>query len=364
MDLIGQHKETLDTPALIVDLDVLQRNINKMVETIILKAKVGWRPHTKGMKIPELAKLCLDSGALGITCAKLSEAEVMANSGIRDILVANQIVGKTKIDRLVKNCKHSDIMVCVDNIENVKEINHFAKSKKVKPRLLVEVDVGMCRAGVLPGDPAVHLAKQINALDHVRFAGLQTWEAHALKIKDANKKRRTINSALELLIQTARQIRKMGISVDIISCGGTGTYWISAFKSGVTEIEAGGGIFCDIRYRKDFGVEHEYSLKVLSTVTSRPNVNRIICDAGFKTFGSYATEPEVVGFDSPKSLKLSAEHGTITFNKPNNFPKIGEKIEFIPGYSDSIVFLHDYMYGIRNNRIEKIWPILGRGKLH
>ena len=118
----------------------------------------------------------------------------------------------------------------------------------------------------------------------------------------------------------------MGISVEIISCGGTGTYWISAFKSGVTEIEAGGGIFCDIRCRKDFGVQHEYSLKVLSTVTSAPNENRIICDAGFKTFGSYANEPELVGFGSPKSLNLSAEHGTVFLNKPNKFPNIGERI--------------------------------------
>ncbi len=361
--LVGQPREALDTPALMVDLDVLQRNIDRMTATIIREAKVGWRPHTKAMKTPALANLCLEAGAHGITCAKLGEAEVMAAAGIRDILVANQIVGPTKIDRLVKVCRQADVMVCVDQFENVREIDRAAEAGGVRPRVLIEVDVGMQRAGVLPGEPAVSLARRIARLRHVRFAGLQTWEAHALFEPDMGKKKRMIEESLGKLTDTAQAIRDSGIPVEIVSCGGTGTYWISAFVPGVTEIEAGGGIYCDISYRRQFGVEHEFALTILSTVTSRPQPSRIICDAGFKTMGRVDAAPEVLGGIDAKEFVMSAEHGIIRLAEPGESPRVGDKIEIIPGYSDSTVFLHDVLYGIRSGRVETVWPLVGRGKL-
>ena len=361
--LVGQPREALDTPALMVDLDVLQRNIDRMTGTIIRDAKVGWRPHTKAMKTPALANLCLEAGAHGITCAKLGEAEVMADAGIRDILVANQIVGPTKIGRLVNVCRQADVMVCVDQYDNVQEIDHAAEARGVRPRILIEVDVGMGRCGVLPGEPAVSLARRIARLRHVRFAGLQTWEAHALFEPDMGKKKRMIEEALGRLTDTARAIRDSGIPVEIVSCGGTGTYWISAFVPGVTEIEAGGGIYCDISYRRQFGVEHEFALTILATVTSRPHPSRIICDAGFKTMGRVAVDPEVVQGIDAKEFVMSAEHGIIRLAGPSETPRVGDKIEIIPGYSDSTVFLHDILYGIRSGRVETVWPLVGRGKL-
>ncbi len=361
--LVGQPREALDTPALMVDLDVLQRNIDRMTGTIIRDAKVGWRPHTKAMKTPALAKLCLEAGAHGITCAKLGEAEVMADVGIRDILVANQIAGPTKIDRLVDVCRRADVMVCVDQFENVREIDRAAAARGVRPRVLIEVDVGMQRAGVLPGDPSISLARRIARLRHVRFAGLQTWEAHALFEPDMGKKKRMIEEALGKLTGTAQAIRDSGIPVEIVSCGGTGTYWISAFVPGVTEIEAGGGIYCDISYRRQFGVEHEFALTILSTVTSRPHPSRIICDAGFKTMGRVDADPEVLGGIHAKEFVMSAEHGIIRLAEPGESPRVGDKIEIIPGYSDSTVFLHDVLYGIRSGRVETAWPLVGRGKL-
>ena len=359
--LIGQPKETLDTPALLVDLDVLQNNIERMAETIIRKAGVGWRPHTKAMKTPALAHLCLQAGAHGITCAKLGEAEVMAAAGIRDILIANQIVGTTKIERLVRLCRQADVMVCVDHIDNARAINSAAQRVGVRPRVLIEVDVGMQRAGVPPG-AALKLARQLSELENIRLAGLQTWESHALSAH-GEEKQRLIAQALTTLTDTAEQIRTAGIPLEIISCGGTGTYWISAFQPGITEIEAGGGIFCDAHYRHHFGVDHEYALSVLATVTSRPTPNRIICDAGFKTMGGTHGEPELQGFGEVASFKLSAEHGTITLKQASTAPRLGDKIEIIPGYSDSTVFLHDYLYGVRNGRIDTVWPLLARGKL-
>lgn len=361
--LIGIPKEALDTPVLLVELDVLERNINQMAKTIIREAGVGWRPHTKAMKTPALAHLCLEAGAHGVTCAKLGEAEIMASAGIWDILVANQIVGKTKIDRLVNVCRQSDVMVCVDDIANVRAIDEAARAKGVRPRVLIEVNVGMERAGVLPGEPTLALAKQIVGLENIRFAGLQTWESHVLGAADVVEKRKMVVESLETLIQTADAIRETGIPVEIVSCGGTGTYWMSAFVPGVTEIEAGGGIYCDITYRHEFGVNHDYALTVLSTVTSRPTETRIICDAGFKTLSGHDNVPELLGHGDVDSFVLSAEHGIITLVEPSGSPEAGDKIKIVPGYSDSTVFLHDAIYGIRGDRVEAVWPLLGRGKL-
>lgn len=361
--LVGQPRQALDTPALMVDLDILQRNIDRMTGTIIRDAEVGWRPHTKAMKTPHLVNLCLEAGAHGITCAKLGEAEVMAGAGIRDILVANQIAGPAKIDRLVDVCRRADVMVCVDQFENVQAIDRAAAAKGVRPRVLIEVDVGMERAGVPPGEPSVSLARRIARLRHVRFAGLQTWEAHALFEPDMARKKRMIEEALGKLTDTAQAIRDSGIPVEIVSCGGTGTYWISAFVPGITEIEAGGGIYCDISYRRQFGVEHEFALTILSTVTSRPHPSRIICDAGFKTMGRVDADPEVLGGIDAKEFVMSAEHGIIRLAEPSELPRVADKIEIIPGYSDSTVFLHDVLYGIREGRVETVWPLVGRGKL-
>ena len=360
---IGARKEALDTPVLLVDLDVLERNILKMSTTIVSEAGVGWRPHTKAMKNPDLARLCLDAGAHGVTCAKLSEAEVMADGGITDILVANEIVGAKKIARLVNLCKRADIMVCVDHVDNAQHIDRAARAAGVRPRVLVEVDVGMGRAGVQPGAAAVELASEVSRLGNIRFAGLQTWESHTLKISDSAEKKREVLAALAQLNDTAERIRSMGLPVDILSCGGSGTYWISAFAPGITEIEAGGGIYGCVRYRKDFGVQVEPALTVLSTVTSRPAADRIICDAGFKAAGKGAPDPELMGIGIPYSVSFSAEHGVITLSQEVPQPGVGDTIEFVPGYSDAVIFLHDYLYGVRDGFVETVWPIIGRGKL-
>ncbi len=363
LGLIGQPVEALDTPALLVNLDVMDGNIERMAGTILREAGVGWRPHTKGMKSPALAHKLLQAGAHGVTCAKLGEAEVMAYAGVRDILIANQIVGSQKIARLVNLRRHSDVMVLVDSEENVEELDAAARDKGVRLRVLIEVNVGMNRAGVEPGESTLALARKIVSCQGLHLAGLQTWESHALKFTDADEKRRVVFEALEKLTDTAQQCRDEGIPMDIISCGGTGTYWMSAFAPGITEIEAGGGIYCDRRYRHAFGVEHEFALTVLATVTSRPAPARIICDAGKKTMSNDPDDPMPIGIEGVEELSLSAEHGTIVLSAPSATPRVGDKIEFIAGYSDTTVVLHDELYGIRDGKVETIWPLLGRGRL-
>ena len=361
--IIGQPKEALDTPVLLVDLDVLEGNITRMSETILNQAGVGWRPHTKGMKTPALAHKLLAAGAHGVTCAKLAEAEVMATCGVGDILVANQVVTPQKIQRLVNLRRHADVMVAVDNPENVAAIDQAARAKGVAVRLLVEVDVGMKRAGVAPGEPALALARQIAAAEGVAFAGLMTWEAMALRIKDPDEKQQVILAALKALTDTAEQCREEGIAVDIVSCGGTGTYWISAFAPGITEVQAGGGIMCDRVYTEQFGVEHPYALTVRASVTSRPTPTRIITDAGKKTMSADAAPPEPVGLPPVEDLFFAAEHGRINLVEPSHRPKVGDAIEYIVGYSDTTVCLHDQIYGIRNGMVEAVWPLWGRGRL-
>ena len=361
--LIGCRKEDLDTPALLVDLPTLERNTRKMADTIIQQAGVHWRPHAKGMKTPALAHRLLEAGAIGITCAKLGEAEVMAAGGVRDILVANQIVGPRKIARLVNLRNHADVMICVDDENNIREIDLAASEKGVRIRVLIEIDVGMNRAGVAPGEPVLSLARTIAVCPGLQFSGLMTWEAHTLAIEDIDEKRRLITESLSKLTDSADLCRRNGFQVDILSCGGTGTYWISAFHPGITEIEAGGGIFGDIRYRNVFGVKHEYALTVLSTVTSRPTPARIICDAGKKTMSSDASVPEPIGIPNVNLVALSAEHGKIELDAPAETPRVGDTIEFVAGYSDTTVVLHDELYGIRDGVVEAVWPLPARGRL-
>ena len=362
--LIGKPKSELDTPALLVDLEVVERNIDHMSQVILQQAGVSWRPHTKAMKTPALAHKLLRAGAHGITCAKLGEAEVMANGGIDDILIANEVVGKRKIERLVNLQRQSDVAVLVDNNDNVEELNQAARAHDVRIRVLVEVNVGMDRAGVEPGEPVLDLAKRVVACQGLRFAGLQTWESHTIRIVDQEEKRETILSCLKLLTDTAELCRDAGLEVGIVSCGGTGTFMVSSFAPGITEIEAGGGIYGDLQYRETFHVDSlECAMFVRSTVSSRPSPTRIVCDAGKKTMSGDATPPRAMGITGVESLGLSAEHGIMSLSAPSDQPRVGEQIEFMAGYSDTTVVLHDELFGIRDGKVEAVWPLWGRGRL-
>ncbi len=360
--VVGGSKWDLDTPALLVDLDVMDRNIRRMAATF-RDAGIGWRPHTKGQKIPEIARREIAAGAIGVTCAKLGEAEVMAEGGIADILIANQVVGRRKAARLADLARRADVIACVDSEKNVLELNDAALAQGVRPRVVVEVNVGMDRAGVEPGEPVVALARTVRSCPGLRFAGVMGWEGHAAAVPDPEEKRRAIEAAVGRLVESARLCRAAGIPVEIVSCGGTGTYQVTARIAGVTEIQAGGGIFSDVFYRTAMGVDHEYALTVLATVVSRPTATRIICDAGRKTMSADAATPEPLGVGPVRSVSLSAEHGRVQLEEPSAAPEVGEKVEFVVGYSDSTVFLHDEMYGIRSGRVEVVWPVLGRGKL-
>lgn len=361
--VLGQSKWDLDTPALCVDLEAMDRNIKKMASTIIGAGK-NWRPHTKGQKIPAIAHKELAAGAIGVTCAKLGEAEVMAGAGIRDILIANQIVGPAKVTRLVNLQPHADVMVAIDSRENARQISAAAMAKGVTVRVLVELNVGLNRAGVEPGDAALRLSDCAASLPGLRYSGLMAWEAHATTILDPEQKRAVIYRDIGRLVESAEQCRAAGLPVPIVSCGGTGTYWITCTVPGVTEIQAGGGIFHDIHYAEHYGVPgHEFAMTIIATVVSRPTPTRIVTDAGHKTMNGNQGSPRPLGIEGVTRVRLSAEHGTIDLDRPNDQLKVGDKVEFIVGYSDFTTYLHEELFAIRGGRVEQVWPILGRGKL-
>jgi D-serine deaminase-like pyridoxal phosphate-dependent protein len=360
-DVIGRSKWDLDTPALLVDLDVLERNIATMAR-YFRAAGVNWRPHTKGQKVPALAHKELDAGAIGITCAKLAEAEVMAAAGIKNILIANQVVGVTKIPRLIGLLGQADVIVAVDSVENAEALSAGAAARARTLGVLVELDLGAHRAGVDPGEPALLLARKVSELPGLRYRGLMGWESHCCPIPDPAEKKRACEEAVSRLVSTAEQCRKAGLPTDIVSCGGTATFQFTAHVPGVTEIQAGGGVFGDVLY-ESWGVAHPFALSVLSTVTSRPTPTRVVVDAGRKTMSADLAVPRPIGLAEVASVRLSAEHGKVELREGSHEPRIGDKIEWIVGYGDTTVCLHDEMVGIRKGYVESVWPISGRGKL-
>ena len=360
--MIGEGTSALDTPALLVDLDVMETNIARIIATCRAHG-VAWRPHTKAHKTPEIARMQIAAGAIGVTCAKLGEAEVMAAAGIRDILIANQVVGPIKVGRLVQLADRADPIVCVDSIENLIELDTaFANSSKPL-RVAIEVNIGMNRAGVEPGPPVVALAREIGGRRGLRFVGVVGWESQATKIADRAEKERTVRDAVAALTASARACMAAGHSVAVVSCGGTGTFPYCAQQPGVTEVQVGGAIFSDMHYRTHYHVDFAPALTVLTTVTSRPTPTRVVVDAGKKEMSGDAAMPAPRGMPAISAMKLSAEHTKIELEHPSATPRIGDKIELIVGYSDTTVHLHEEIVGIRGGRIEAVWRVAGRGKM-
>jgi D-serine deaminase-like pyridoxal phosphate-dependent protein len=305
----------------------------------------------------------LDAGAIGVTCAKLGEAEVMAAAGIRDILIANQIVGPAKMERLVDLARRADPIVAVDCIAHLDELSAAAQAAGTELKVVIEVDIGMRRAGVAPGAPVLALAREIARRRGLRFAGLVGWESQATRIADAAEKERTIIDAIAALTGSARACREAGLAVDIVSCGGTGTFPHCTRQPGVTEVQVGGAIFGDVHYRDHYHVDFPFALTVLATVTSRPTSSRIVLDAGKKAMSSDAAMPEAISLPPVQAMKLSAEHTTIELTAPSETPRVGDRVEFAVGYSDTTVHLHEEIFGVRDGRVEVVWRVAGRGRI-
>ncbi len=356
MDNISKYD--IDTPALLIDIDKMERNIRAMADFFDGRP-AGLRPHTKTHKCPVLAHKQLRAGARGVTCAKLGEAEVMAQAGISDILIANQIVGRQKIARLANLARHCDIMVAVETPDNAAELSSAAKAVGATIRVLIEVDVGMHRCGVRSPEAAVSLARALVKNPGLKFEGIMGYEGHVVMMPDFEDREKACLDSMQTLMGAKEAIEKDGIVVGIVSAGGTGTYNIAGAYPGVTEIQGGSYIVMDSKYRsvlQDF----ECALTLLTTVTSRPDKETAIIDAGMKTMTFEFGVPELLNRPGAEISFLSEEHGHLFLQDAD--PAVGEKLELIPSHCCTTINLHDRYYACRGDRLEAVWPIAARGK--
>ncbi|MBY0506800.1 MAG: alanine racemase [Bryobacteraceae bacterium] len=358
-EALGLPLAALETPALCLDLDLYERNAQRMVDYIVRQHGLAWRPHMKGQKAPELAQMAIAAGAIGVTCATLYEAEAMAAAGVESILLANQVVGERKLARLARLARRTPgLIVATDSAVHAGMIAAAAEREGVIVPVLIEVNVGMNRCGAAP-EQVLGLAQTVSALPGLRLAGLMGWEGHVLSFDDATKQAK-IEGAMSALTAAAAECRAAGVPIGIVSSSGSGTFRMAAPQPGLTEVQAGGGVFSDLNYQK-WGLEHDFALTVLTRVASRPTPTRVIVDGGFKTMSVQHGLPLPLGLEVT-SVALSAEHGTLELSAPSESPGVGELVAFIPGYTDSTVCLHSEMCVLRGGKLTGVWTIPGRSE--
>ena len=358
---VGLPVEELDTPALVVDLDKLEANISRMA-AFFREQAAELRPHSKTHKCPQIAHMQLTAGAIGITCAKVGEAEVMADSGITDVLIANQIVGPRKIARLVELAKRAEIMVAVDDPKNARMISDAAVAAGTRVRVLVEVDSGMGRCGVQPGEPTLAMVQKVLELPGLCYSGLMAYEGHCVGELDFEVRKDKTLRHLGELFRTKGVVDAAGIESPIISSGGTGTYMITGRHPGVTEVQAGSYATMDASYKRRVP-DFENALSVLVTCISRPSEELLISDAGMKAISTDMGMPAVVAHPELEALPLtSEEHSKFRVTDHARAPKAGDVFQVIPGHGCTTINLHDRLFVHRAGKVEAVWPVAARGK--
>lgn len=357
----------LDTPVLLADEDAVARNMARMAK-LASDADIVWRPHAKAHKSPAVAEMQIAAGACGICCAKLGEAEVMAAEGSKDILITTPVIGGSKLMRLMQIANQATISVVVDDATNVEEMSQFAQTMGVRPDVVVEVDVGQGRCGVQPGEPAVALARQIMTADWLTFKGLQGYQGSIQMTESFAARKQAADDALAKLTGTAEQVRAAGIPCDYLTGGGTGTSVIDAAAGGLTELQPGGYLFMDARYREiewDDGnlTPFEQSLTVLTSVVSKPAANRCILDMGLKAVSSDGGPPVPLDVPGATFKFAGEEHGELTWQDGECPLALGAKVSFVPTHCDTTVNLHDRFIVTSGDIVTGVWDIAARGRL-
>lgn len=344
----------LDTPALLVDLDAMESNLNRMAR-FYRDRPVKLRPHFKNHKTPMLAWKQLEAGAIGITCANLREAEILVTHGVRSILIASEIAGEDKIQQFAALSRHADLMVAVDNDRVVSDLARIARNRKTPLSVLVDIDVGLKRCGVLPGEPALRLAK-LAVGESLRFRGLMGYEGHLQALPPSPERDESVRAVDKSLVDSRKLIEKAGIAVEIISTGGTGTYEIGGAYEGITEIQAGSYLLMDNLYVQR-GSTFLRSLTVLATVISTPNPNRAVLGCGVKHLSGERGLSTVKDIEGVEMKALHAEHCLLEIARPDARLEVGRKVELWVHYSDATVNLHDRMYAVRKGEVEDVFRI-------
>jgi 3-hydroxy-D-aspartate aldolase len=357
---VGQKLEEVDTPALILDLDAFEKNLSIMKSSLKGKA-VRVRPHAKTHKCPEIARRQIADGAVGVCCQKVSEAEALVEGGIADVLVSNEVVGAPKIARLAELSRHARLGVCVDNAQNLAQI----AATGAKLDVYVELEVGMERCGVPPGEAAVALIQNVVQSPNLRFAGLHAYHGRAQHYRTMEERREVIKKAAAFVLETKHLLKKGGIDCPVVTGAGSGTFMFEVESGTWDEIQPGSYIFMDADYARNEWLaplpRFEHALFVLATAMSRPSPRVAIMDAGLKASSVDSGMPEVWRRPGLAYTHASDEHGWV--EGAAGLPALGEKLLLVPGHCDPTVNLYDWYVCTRNGIVEGLWPITARGAL-
>ncbi len=368
---IGMDESDIQTPCLILDLDALERNIKKM-GAYAKEHGMRHRVHGKMHKSVDVAKLQEKLGdSVGVCCQKVSEAEVFARGGIKDVLVSNQVRDPAKIDRLAQLPKlGARTIVCVDDIDNVADLSEAAVRHGTELEVFVEIDVGAGRCGVTTTEDVVSIAKAIDAAPNLKFTGIQAYQGAMQHMDSYEDRKAKTDIAIKMVKDAVDALTAEGLKPELVSGGGTGSYYFESNSGVFNELQAGSYAFMDADYgrildkdgnRIDRG-EWENALFLLTSIMSHVKSDKAICDAGLKAQSVDSGLPVVYGRDDVEYVKCSDEHGVIS--DPDNVLKINEKRRLVPGHCDPTCNVHDWYVGVRNGKVETVWPVSARGKAY
>jgi 3-hydroxy-D-aspartate aldolase len=369
---IGMAYEDIQTPCLILDLDALERNVRKMGD-YARAHNMRHRAHGKMHKSVDVLKLQMEQGgAIGVCCQKVSEAEVFARAGIKDILVSNEVRDLAKIDRLARMPKISGgrVIVCVDDVANVADLSAAAEKHGTTLDVFVEIDCGAGRCGVTTTEAVVEIAKAAAAAPGLRFLGIQAYQGAMQHLDSYEDRKAKLDVAIAMVKDAVEGLKKAGLEAELVSGGGTGSYYFESNSGVYNELQCGSYAFMDADYgrihdkdgkRIDQG-EWENALFILTSVMSHAKADKAICDAGLKVQTLDSGLPFIYGRDDVKYIKCSDEHGVI--EDKNGVLKVNEKLKLVTGHCDPTCNVHDWYVGVRNGKVESIWPVSARGKAY
>jgi 3-hydroxy-D-aspartate aldolase len=369
---IGMSVDEIQTPCLILDLDALERNVKKMGD-YARAHNMRHRAHGKMHKSVDVLKLQETlGGAIGVCCQKVSEAEVFARAGTRDILVSNEVRDPAKIDRLARLPKISGgkIIVCVDDVANVADLSAAARKHGTELDVFVEIDCGAGRCGVTTKEAVVEIAKAVAAAPGLRFLGIQAYQGAMQHIDAFEDRKAKLDAAVAQVTEAVDALKAEGLEPELVSGGGTGSYYFESNSGVYNELQCGSYAFMDADYgrikdkdgnRIDHG-EWENALFILTSIMSHAKPQLAVCDAGLKAQSVDSGLPFVFGRDDVKYIKCSDEHGVI--EDKGGVLKINEKLKLVPGHCDPTCNVHDWYVGVRGGKVETLWPVSARGKVY
>lgn len=363
---VGMPLRDVETPALLIDLDALEFNLDRMA-LFTKQAGVALRPHAKSHKCPALALMQIAAGAVGVCCQKVSEAEAMVAGGVRNVFVSNEIVSDSKLDRLAELARSAHVAVCVDDPANIVALGKAAQRHAANLDVLIEIDVGSNRCGVRNTDTVPEMARLISRTAGLNFSGLQAYFGTAQHMRSFDERRQAIDRAVSRCREVSALLSRHDFQCRTITGGGTGTFPLEAASGIYTEVQPGSYLFMDADYKRNrcadgsAFTEFRNSLFVWTTIMSHAAPAVAVVDAGIKAVSTDSGMPEIPGLAGAEYSRPADEHGTLHLKPDTPRVKPGDKLMLIPGHCDPTVNLHEWFVGIRHNQVESVWPITARG---